>query len=412
MLTGRAKTLIILAFLGMVLLTGRARLALDDIVAPFRDDFREMMYLPRGDSLKIIACGFDAPLADALFIKGMIYYAEAINSSMDRSVRVSYTYELFDVITDLSPRFTRAYQIGALFLTSSSLPKSNFDGVRLLEKGVDTFARAEKEGHSIKPDARWLFHTLIANTFEVNIQVNRRMAGDLLGAAEARNRAGQEFTKAAFSPGAPLYVINAAEGYTISSAGSADVEAMDRAVLSIWQNLYQHAVDRGDQDVLPDIEARIDELQTRIDNIATTREIETELGAAGKEYLNRHGRAPVGAADLVRDNLIPAVPPGPLAAGGLQEQWLALPDGQFRSRILANMETTNHIELLFSAMLTYMRSAKSLPERPQALVDAGLVNAIPEPPLAALGQVYEYDAKRGYFYSILPSGPELPPDRR
>ncbi len=414
MLGVKGKLLVAVLFLAAVLGTGQARLRLDEITAPFRDDFREMLYLPRGEGLKLIACGFDAPLADALFIKSMIYYAESIHaeSEKDKAAGREFTYALFDVITDLSPRFTRAYQMGSLFLTASASLQTNLDGCRLLEKGVAKYDAMAKEGKPVVPDARWLFHTLLANTYEINVQTRLRQGGDAAGAAEAKQRAGREFRLAAASPGAPEYVMAAAAGYESVLSGQGGVENSQVAVLSVWRELYRQAEARGDKDVLVDLEARIKELEKNITDIRSTRHIEQLLSQAGKKFLEREKTPPAGVSDLIRDKLVPGQPPAPLSTDDAPDAWLALPDGSFRSKKLAAMETQNDMDILLSAVIAYRRTNNARPANPEALVSGGYIEAIPKPPLAGLGETYEYDAKTGLFADRMPEGPELPPERR
>lgn len=414
MLTKKGKILVVVLFFIATLLTGRARLVLDDMTAYFRDDFREMMYLPRGKALKVIACGFDSPLADALFIKGMIYYAESFqNQNSDRTARRDYTFALFDVITDLSPRFSRAYQMGALFLTSSASEKSNYDGIKLLEKGVEQFADIVKSGETVAVDPRWLFHTLIANTYEVNIQARERTAGNMATAAEARQKAGEEFRLAAASPGAPAYVLEAAVGYDNSISGTGNIEDSLKIMLDIWGQIHQLALDRGDKDILPDLEERIEDLQTRFDNIHNTRQIESALSEASREYHKLHGKYPIGIADLLKDGALNSYPPAPLASEDDPETWLVLPNGDVKSALLARMETANHLNLLTSALLSYTRSTGKMLDDLRKLVEHGFLKSLPEPPLKDLGQYYHYDKEgTGLFENRMPYGPELPPDRK
>ncbi len=418
MLGKKGKLLVVALFALLVYGTGQARLVLDDIVAGFRNDFREMLYLPRGMGLKILACGFDAPLADALFIKGMIYYAEsfqaanAANADQVKDASRTYTYELFDVITDLSPRFTRAYQMGALFLTASASYKTNLDGVRLLQKGVDKAAGEEKEGHPIVPDGRWLFHTLMANAYEMNIQTRLRRDGDMAGAVEAKKKAGEEFRLAAASPNAPEYIRLAAAGYQSSLTGQGDAENSLAAVQAVWMYLYDQAKIRGDKDVMSDLEGRIKELGDTLSAIHNTRELEKRLSAAGRAYFARAKHEPAGAADLVKAGLISAVPNGPLGNEKEPDQWLALPDGTFKSKILAAITTQNHLDALFSASVDYRRGTGKGPQSLRELIDGKYLEAIPEPPLKALGQEYLPNPKTGVFESRMPEGPELPPDRK
>lgn len=410
MLGKKGAALVVLLFICMVLLTGQTRLHLDDLTAEFRNDFREMLYLPRRKSLKVIAAGFDAPLADALFIKSLIYYSKAMQARTDKTSRRTYTYELFDVITDLSPRFYRAYQTGALFLTSSGDLETNYNGIKLLNKGVDVFTGLEKKGERVRGDPRWMYHVLLANTYEVNIQSRLRSLGDTDGAAEARRLAAREFKLAAASPGSPAYVVAAAAGYATIKSGRGDIEDSMEVTLSVWHELYDQAVARGDKEVRPGLEERIKDMEDRLTDVRNTKLLETILSEAGKKYLAADGGPPLGVADLLREKLIQGRPKTPM---GDEDQWLAQPDGTFRSKLLSKLESQRHQELIQDAIIDYRRAnGNKPPPTLQTLVSTGLLDTIPTPPMAASGQVYKYNPEYGFVDNVMPYGPDLPPDRR
>lgn len=415
MLSVRGKLLITVFLVAAVLLTGRARSALDAITDPFRNDFREMIYLPRGKPLKIIACGFDAPLADALFIKSLVYFGDSLRAVSEGSVyaaRRAYTYALYDVITDLSPRFYRAYQVGGLFLTASQYLETNMEGVAILDKGVATFDALDKGGEKLSPDPRWLFHTLLANTYEVNIQSRLRAAGDNMGAYAARENAAKEFRLAAVSPDAPEYVLLAAVGYESVWSGKGNLEDAVKAMLVVWKDLRHQAENRGDKEVTAVLDKQIEDTESYLGAISDTRQLQDILSDAGRKYLERTGEPAVGVADLLRAGLIPGRPMEPLAGEDRHDQWLALPDGSFRSAILSNMQARTHIDLLTDAVSAYRRVNRKAPPDAGTLVAEGYIDQVPVPPLEALGERYEYNPATGGFADAMPLGPELPPDRR
>ncbi|MCC8191194.1 MAG: hypothetical protein LIP77_11275 [Planctomycetes bacterium] len=411
MLTAKNKFTVVFLLAVVVLLTGQARLRLDWLTEGFRGDFREMLYLPRGRALRVIACGFDTPLADALFIKSLIYYAESVQAE-DRTAARAYTYELFDVITDLSPRFYRAYQVGSLFLTASSSMQANQDGARLLDKGIAEFERLASAGERFRPDPRWLLYVVLANIYEVNIQTRYREMGDLDGASEARRLAGEAFAGAARSPGAPPYVVAAASGYASAQAGTGLIEDSLKAVLSVWYHLRESAENRGDEGIIADLDSRIAETEETLFSIMTTRELESRLSQMGQAYRDRHGTAPEGLAQLVAEGLLPQRPGSPLTTDEVEDQWLALPDGSLKSRILATMETENHLQLIQDALIAYRRANRQPAPSLDELVAQKYLTRIPAPPLAGLGQRYDYDAERGVVENAIPLGPDLPPDRQ
>ena len=406
----RKKEIFIVAalFLAAVLVTGRIRLWLDDIVAPFRNDFQSMLYLPRGDALKVIASGFDAPLADALFIKALVYFPQSTQHLHIIDESKMYIYELFDVVTELSPRFYRAYQVGSLFLTASASLDTNRRGLLLLQKGVDVYDKLEAEGNRADLDPRWLFHSLLATTQEVNIQSRLRAAGDVEGASGARIEAGKQFRLAAASPGAPQYIIDAARGFESVLKGRGDIEAARAAVLSVWTETYNQARQRGDEELAADLEKRIETVQKELDAIVMTRQLQTLLSQSGDRYLKAKGKPATSIDDLYKAGLVRSVPSSWPLDGIAEDKdtMIALPDGTFKSRILAIWETRQHMDLFLDSVILYRRVHQQAPPDLETLVKDGILASLPRPPLAALGQEYKYDPVSGATTSSVPDLPE------
>lgn len=425
MLSKKGSLLVIVLFVAVVLLTGQARSLLDDTTAPFRNDFREMLYMPRGNGLKVLACGFDAPLADALFIKAMVYYGESINDDRTVSSGSAYTYELFDVITDLSPRFNRAYEIGSIFLTASASLDTNLKGLVLLQKGVDTFDHLNASGEMTITDPRWLFHILMANVYEVNIQSKLRRAGDMDGAAEARLEAAKHFREAAKSPDAPPYVLMAASGYESLNRGKGDIVEGNLAVMSVWVDLYEQANARGDKDLAAELQQRVKTMEKHIQGIVDTRRLQELLTEAGKRYLTEQGHLPQGVVDLAQARLIPGeLARFPLDPDGTEnvdeiepasltlDFFWVLPDGSFRSNKLSNLEINSQADLLLNAVILYRRTNRTPPDELEDLVKENYLDAIPVPPLAPLGQRIIYSPETGGITIEPPFGPPPPPELR
>ncbi len=417
----RETVLVVVLLLAAVLLTGRARLRLDDITASFRNDFRTLAYLPRGDALKIVAAGFDAPLADALFIKALVYYPRAIQREDLADESKLYIYELFNLVTDLTPRFYRAYQVGALFLTASASLAANRQGVALLEKGIGFYDRLEAEGRPapVFVDPRWLYHSILATTYDLNIQSRLRVAGDAEGASAARIEAARQFRLAAASPGAPAYLVSAARGFESVLKGRGDVALARAAVLSVMEETYGQAVRRGDRELAGRLKEQVEEARRVLEGILLTRRAEAALSAAGRRYLGAKGRPAEGAEDLRRAGFVGALPPEwPLdavlrgaegegaaekdAAGAGRDVMLPLPDGTFKSRTLAAWETGEHLDVLLDGVIVYRRVHGPTPPDLETLVREGILEAVPTPPLAKLGQEYEYDRASGLTRSTRP----------
>lgn len=421
MLSRKSILGVVVLFFIAVLLTGEARLSLDRQTEEFRNDFREMQYFPRGNSLKLLACGFDAPLADALFIKGMVYFGGALQDEKSSDVGKAYTYELFDVVTDLSPRFNRAYEVGSIFLTSSASLKTNLQGRDLLLKGVETFDKFAETGQKVLTDPRWLFHVLLANIYDSNIQPKYRRMNDFNGAAEARIEAAKHFRLAAISPKAPDYVIMAASGYERLNRGGGDIVVANAAVMAVWVDLYEQAKARGDKDLAEELNNRITGMEQYLGNIVETRQVQEVYSEAGKKYLAMKNELPFGVNDLVRAGLIAEKPdrypldpvPDPEDENADEDQvyhdffWV-LPDGTFRSNFLAILETNSQLDLLLNAEILYRRANRASPPSLDALVKDNFLDKLPSLPLAAMGQVFTYNEATGAIDAPLPYGPVLP----
>ncbi|MDR3077966.1 MAG: hypothetical protein LBV15_04290, partial [Planctomycetota bacterium] len=261
------------------------------------------------------------------------------------------------------------------------------------------------------PDPRWIFHTFAANTYEPTIPPRRRRRGDAEGAADARRQAGKEFRLAAASPGAPIYIRDAASGYAKVFEGGADIENSRLAVLVLLRELRGQAESRGDTDVQKGLEEKIRDEEKYIMDLRLTQGIETLLSQAGKKYLEAGGMPPESAGDLLQAGFIPGLPRTPLDDDEGADAWIALPDGSFKSRKLADLETENHLDVFLSACIDYRRDNAAAPPVMGSLVEKGYLKEIPEPPLRLLGQHYELN-ESGIVVSLMPEGPEPPPELR
>jgi tetratricopeptide (TPR) repeat protein len=73
--------------------------------------FSQLLYMPAGKYLRPVALGYDALLADFLYLWSIQYYSDP-----GFHPRMEYLQHTYDIITELDPRFIDAYQTGALFL--------------------------------------------------------------------------------------------------------------------------------------------------------------------------------------------------------------------------------------------------------------------------------------------------------
>ena len=392
------------------LVVGGTRRRLDDIIGGSRGAFREVIYIPGKNFLKIAACGFDASLADYLFVTGLIYFSEGMNADERTWRKRGYTYELFDAITDLSPRFTRGYQLGSMFLTSSPDFSAVESGIALLEKGVAEVRKQADAGRPFDADPLWLFHTLLANAYEVSLQIHYRSVGDLEAASRARTRAGEEYRKAATSPNAPGYIIAAAAGYESVLSGREGVEKSLTSMLTVLVESYEQAKRRNDESIMAYLKDRIDETAARAAAITDTRAIQELLSQAGARFLAMEKRPARHVGELIRARLVGGTPPTPLASPDRPDRWLAMPDGSFRSELLADIDTSQHLDQFIDAIVEFRKVYPGRKiEDPDVLLREGFLASAPRPPLALLGQAYVFNPEKDMFENVMPFGPEPPP---
>jgi tetratricopeptide (TPR) repeat protein len=84
--------------------------------------------LPSGKTLKVLSFGYHRLVADLLFIWSIQFY-----SNYHYTNRFNYIEHVYDVITDLSPKFKAAYYIGSIIMALEA--KEYEMAIRLLQKG-------------------------------------------------------------------------------------------------------------------------------------------------------------------------------------------------------------------------------------------------------------------------------------
>lgn len=114
----------LLAAAGLASAGAAAARQADERVAP-------LLYLPTGRYLKAAAMGFDAILADVLYLWSIQYYSNY--RIEDRYRYLEHIYR--DVITELDPRYIDPYLVGALIMTAEARQPEM--ALRLLDKGIE-----------------------------------------------------------------------------------------------------------------------------------------------------------------------------------------------------------------------------------------------------------------------------------
>jgi len=90
----------------------------------------ELLYFPSNEFVKATTGGFDLLLADLLWIETGAYFGK--HHQTDNSY--PYLYHMFDIITDLDPKFIPVYTLGTLLLTTDA--RESDLAMKLLDKGI------------------------------------------------------------------------------------------------------------------------------------------------------------------------------------------------------------------------------------------------------------------------------------
>ena len=110
---------------------------------------KELLYLPSAKGLELISMGNKGLVADILFLWSIQYFA-----IFEPNTQFLYLDRVFDLITDLDPRYTDAYHIGALIMLieAEGDPSRRKESVlALLDKGI----RKVPDDFQIPLEAAW-----------------------------------------------------------------------------------------------------------------------------------------------------------------------------------------------------------------------------------------------------------------
>jgi tetratricopeptide (TPR) repeat protein len=99
----------------------------------------DVLYLPSGNIVKRLSCGFDGVLADIYWLRSVQYFGrqmlgedQEIDWSRLSSVRYDLLYPLLDITTTLDPQYLAAYRFGGVILINHDYKQA----VQILHKGI------------------------------------------------------------------------------------------------------------------------------------------------------------------------------------------------------------------------------------------------------------------------------------
>lgn len=220
-----------------------------------------LMYLPSGRYLRVASLGFDAILADVLFLWSIQYYSNyAIADRYDYLERI-YT----DVITELDPHYLDPYLVGAMIMTSEARrPEA---ALRLLDKGIRS------------NPGDWILPFEAGYTCYQDLKDYARAAG--------------YFEIAAKHPDAHP-AVRRFHAEMFNRAGD------PRAALEEWSEIWETATDPYVRGVAWN---HVHDLKVEVDL--------ADLTAAIAEYRATHGRPPARLEALVAAGIVSALPVDP-----------------------------------------------------------------------------------------------------
>jgi len=222
-----------------------------------------LLFLPTGEYLSAASLGYQALIADALYLWSIQYYGHQVAADGRQ-----YLWRIFDVITDLDPQFEDAYLTGALMM-GSDLGDADM-AMRLLAKG----AEHNPEG--------WIYPLESGYYAWMSL-------GDHELAAEY-------FNKAWALPGAPEVIGR-------MRAGMAEIVGDKRSALALWADVYEGAREGGNDKIESIAWQHLYDLKVEIDL--------EDLRVAIRRFRLDRGRPPLALGALVTEGYLRAVPDMP-----------------------------------------------------------------------------------------------------
>jgi tetratricopeptide (TPR) repeat protein len=223
-------------------------------------DSDSLLFLPTGEYLDAVSLGYQNMLADTLYLWSIQYYGHHRTAEGRR-----YLWRIYDVITDLDPKFQDAYLTGALVM-ALDMDDPNL-AIELLEKGAAN-----------NPDD-WIYWVEAAHYAWISLGEFERAAG--------------YFDRALEKEGVPAMIRRARAGVTAYAGDT-------QRALDLWVDIFRDAEAAGDERITAIAWQHIYDLDVAVD-------VE-RVDAAVAQYRAARGELPVTLADLVRARLLPEVP--------------------------------------------------------------------------------------------------------
>ncbi len=222
-----------------------------------------LLFLPTGQYLDAASLGFQTALADALYLWSIQYYGH--HRSMEGR---RHLWRIYDVITDLDPRYQDAYLTGALVM-AVDMGDAEL-ALRLLDKGAD------------RNPGEWIYLVEAGHYAWISLDDYERAAG--------------YFDRALEIPGTPAILGRI-------RAGMAELSGDRQAALALWMDLYGEAVATGDDEIAATSWQHVYDLKIELDF--------EQLQGAVTRFRGERGRPPRVLDALRSQGYLASVPSSP-----------------------------------------------------------------------------------------------------
>jgi hypothetical protein len=301
------------------------------------DVVEELMYFPSGRILGTASLGYDAIVADFLWLRGIQYYGEHHRSDQ----KYHLAKHIFSTITDLDPLFVGAYRFGAFVLAQDvGQPVA---GTELLRKGIRS-----------NPD-RWELPFDLGFMYFVELDEHAKAA---------------HFFKLASRLDDAPEVAKRFSAFAYRKAGRNDVAK------ELWSEIY-----RSSSNSVMKVNAEYALKNIHLEEIADT------LTAMIKILEDGSGMAPKSLGDLKRAGLVTRIPPDPF--GG--NYFLDNQTGKVLSTTRVSEEAERLRRDINRLLKRYMDRHGRYPDALSDLVTDGEISKVPE----IDGATVDYDPARG-----------------
>jgi hypothetical protein len=222
----------------------------------------ELTYFPSGYAIRALAMGFQSPLADMVWLRFIQYYGEHRLTD----ARFELMYHILDILTSLDPDFVYAYTLGGLMLTHDA-------------QRPDQARQLLKKGMLMRPDD-WRMPYIYAFIHYVFVR-DYRTAKTYFGISARR-------------PDAPDMPKRWQAFVTYLKLGDL------KTALALWIDLYNATQNPEEMQIA---EYYIKKIKMQIDIELLNKKV--------KEFTEIYERSPVFLSELVRSDMIDAIPDEP-----------------------------------------------------------------------------------------------------